>query len=96
MNYRSKPYTITAFKFNIPFVQHEIKWYWELVKTGKVATTYNGQDSYITVYSNNGNIEKAYVGDWVCLNDQGKLFVIDGETFEKCYEVEENDNDNRF
>lgn len=86
-NYKSKPHTVKAFQFNVPFVEHEVDWYWEQVKKGKASTTYNRDGSYISVYSKKGQIERAYIGDWVCLSKQDKLYVIDDKTFKECYEI---------
>ena len=79
----SLPHTIEAFKFS----GHETKppqWFVEAVHTGRASVTINNKDAYITVFSKE-QFEKAFLQDWVCLSDHGKIFVIDNETMKSTF-----------
>jgi len=77
--YFSKPHKIRAFKI----VDMRIKppsWFMDAYKIGKVSVINNVNNKYIIIYNDDG-VRKAFVGDWVCLNDQGNIFPLSDDEF---------------
>lgn len=86
MLYYSKPHTVQAFRFN-PKNKDFPDWFMELLQIGRAQVTINTKDAYICLYSSLGNIEKAYAGDWICLNTAKKVFKITEAEFKESFRV---------
>lgn len=84
MIYRSKPHTIEAFQFTGAKVKPPA-WFLAAYEDGKAMVTLNAQSQYITVFAKDG-AHKAFVGDWVCRNGTGTLFVLGNEELHESFE----------
>lgn len=88
MRYNSRPHTVEAFKFIGKNVVPP-KWFADAVKIGKASVTINLRESYITLFNNKDDMERAYIGHWVCMNNSGKLFRISDDEFISSYYLED-------
>lgn len=79
----SKPHAIRAFKISIPFKNKPApEWLLTAYKQGKASVTCGQKGNYITLYENS-NIVRGYPGQWLCINEQEKLFFLTEEEIEK-------------
>jgi len=79
----SLPHHIEAFQFlknrtEVP------KWFEKAVEIGKAHIVMNNLIESITVFGDSQS-ERAFVNDWVCLSDHGKIFVLDNKSFHKTF-----------
>lgn len=84
--YKSKPNTIEAFRFTNKDRDFP-DWFIKAIHDGRASVTRNKNEQCITIYGDN-QMEKAYLDDFVCLSQWGKIYKLDDETFKQCYEVE--------
>jgi len=82
-NYISLPHRIEAFRFTGSDFKPP-KWFVSAYKIGKVSFTINDKEQYISVFGDN-QFERAYLQDWVCLSDSGKIFVLDDNSFKNTF-----------
>ena len=86
MQYESRPHTVDAFKFTDSCVKPP-QWFVEAIHEGRASVTINSKDRYITLFNTKGDIERAYVGHWICKNTAGKLFRITDDEFKTSYSL---------
>ena len=84
--YISKPQVIEAFQFKPNEPLKFPDWFAENIILGNASFTINSKAQYITIDRKN-QVELAYDGDWVCLSEHGKIFVLDSENFTKYWGV---------
>ena len=83
--YRTKPHTLKyAFKFEADCTFPD--WFTEALHRNRVQVTRNIKDVYISIYSRKGNVERCLEGEWVCMNDFGKIYTITDQEFHQAYE----------
>lgn len=78
--YKSKPHEIDAFQFVSRGTKPE-KWFKQAHEEGRVSITINSKSEHITIYDDDGNFRKAYVGDWICRDDSGQIFPLTHKSF---------------
>ena len=81
MKFKAKPHEIEAFRFDngksrVP------PWFQKLYESGKAMVVMNNKDQYISVETK-GGIHKAFLGDWVCMNKGGTVFVLSNAEIEQ-------------
>lgn len=81
----SKPHKIDGFRFELGGVKPP-KWFVRAHEENRVQVTITKSNQYITIYSSPGNMERADVGDWICMNSAGKIFKITHEERMEAYE----------
>lgn len=85
MKYKSKPHTIRAFQFTLE-IRDFPDWFTEAETLGKASVTRNHKSQFITVYGDRDQVEKAYYGDYVCISEHGKIYVLPEAIFNQYYE----------
>lgn len=85
MRLQSKPHEIEAFRFEERKTKPP-QWFRDAYHTGKVMVTMNNKDQYILIFTKSG-AHKAHMGDWVCRNSEGTLFVLSNTEVEKDFEI---------
>lgn len=83
--YKSKPHNIDAFRFSVKTRAYP-EWFTKAIHEGKASLTINNKSRYISIYGKDQE-EKAYTDDWVCLSNDGKLYVLPDDIFQKYYEA---------
>lgn len=83
--YDSRPHKIRAFQFLGDKTEYP-EWVETFYHKGYISRTKNFNNEYITLYDLNGDVKKAHIGDWVCLNDQGTLFRLSDKEFVDSFE----------
>ena len=82
--YKSVPHEIEAFQFRKDVKVTLPKWFVEAAERNEAQVTMSEKyGDYICIYAReNGRqtqMERAYVGDWICRHANGKIFVLDGQ-----------------
>lgn len=91
MKLKSKPHEIDAFQFTANLKQADYpKWFLEAIAKGKIQVTINDKHQYVSIYSKEGDVRKAYKGDWVCLNSSGVIFPLTDEEIKDSFYVDIN------
>ena len=88
MIFKSKPHTIRAFKFTLD-MQEPPQWFSDAVVRGNAAITIGikgDKKDYIRIY-NLDRGGKAYLGDWICINDAGVIFILSQDELNNAFEV---------
>ena len=88
MQYKSKPHEIRAFQFTDCNLKPP-SWFVDAVHAGKASVTLHFDKPYITLYNNKTDMERAYIGQWICMNNKDKLYRISDDEFREAYIVEE-------
>ena len=78
--YISKPQVIKAVQFKAGWERPQ--WLSDAVRVNHVQVTWNSKNKYVNVYGVN-QVEKAFLDDWVCLTEHGKIFVMSDQDFKK-------------
>lgn len=82
--YVSKPQIINAFQFLGNKTDVPPPWFVDALKHNKIQVTMHEKHGfYISVYGENNHIEKAYINDWICIAEHGKVFVMHDGDFNK-------------
>ena len=80
--YISKPQIVEAFQFEGVNTPTPPEWFYKAMEIGAIQVTLNeNKGQYISVYGEKDHKEKAYVGDWVCRAEHGKIFVMHDKDF---------------
>lgn len=88
MRFRSKPHTIEGFRFRRNGVTDVPEWFIKALETGRVMTTINHKECFVSMYDVHGGCRKAYDGDWVCMNQSGTIFPLTDEEFQRGFEAD--------
>lgn len=75
MLFTSKPHTIEAFQFTGERKTKPPKWVLNAYNSGSLRVIMNEKNNYIIVDNDQGSY-KANIGDWVCINKYGTMFVL--------------------
>ncbi len=75
MKLQSIPHTIDAFRFEGTDTKPP-KWFIEAVTDNQASVTFYGDDKYISIYRDDHSYARAFVGEWICLNEQGTIFKL--------------------
>jgi len=78
----SKPHTINGIKIVLPFKKQAPDWLLLAYKQGRAMATTTPEHKYITLYQGD-NVARGYPGDWLCINQSGKLFFMTQEEIER-------------
>lgn len=84
MIYYTKPHTVEAFRFE-PQKFEPPAWFTEACFNARASVTISPKHNYVTIYTKRGNVERAYEGDWICMNAVGKIFSITNDEFRLAY-----------
>lgn len=89
MQYRSKPHTIEAFQFTLENMKGtEIpEWFEKALTTNTAQLTINHANQYVSLFSPDGGVRKAYIDDWICKSVSGILFPMPEAEFEADFEL---------
>lgn len=86
--FRLKPRTVLAFQwlpddesFTYP------KWFADMIVNGRAYTVDNKDARHIALSNKRGEY-KGLVGDWICKDEYGHIFVVSASTFHDRYEPE--------
>ena len=85
MKYISRPHEIKAFQFLRGAKAPD--WFVDAYHLGKIQMTLDEEkddDNYIVVFGKQ-QTEKAFLTDWVCRADHGKIYVLDDASFRESY-----------
>lgn len=86
-SYVSKPQKIKAFQFDRPDFEKP-DWFVEAMEHSKAfIVLYPKDDPYIIIKSKRGN-PKAFKGDWICINEYGRIFTVPCQEFVDDYKKE--------
>lgn len=90
MQYKSKPHKINAFQFTLENIKKKDlpQWFEDGLVTGLAQITINSKDQYIALYSTDGGVRKAFIGDWICCSVSGVLFPMPEAEFEADFELD--------
>ena len=91
MKYRSKPHTIESFQFTLENMKRATipDWFEKALETNVAQMTINGKDQYVSLYSPDGGVRKAFLDDWICFTRaENILFPLTNESFKKDFELD--------
>lgn len=83
----SQPHEIEAFQFFIG-APAPPEWFVKAVEESRAFVVINNNDQYIIVQTKEG-WHKARVGDWVCINASGTMFVLSDEELRRGFTKKE-------
>jgi hypothetical protein len=83
--FRLKPRTALAFQWlpDDPDFTYP-KWFEDMVVTGRAYAVQNGNERHISLSNKRGEY-KGLVGDWICKDEYGHIFVVSQSTFHERY-----------
>lgn len=86
--FRLTPRTVLAFQW-LPDDENFAypKWYEDMIVTGRAYTVNSGKERHISLSNKRGEY-RGLVGDWICKDEYGHIFVVSQSTFHDRYQPE--------
>jgi len=87
VKYRSRPHDISAFRFEGEKTKAP-EWFYLASEVNKVRVVLNDRERAIYIENQPGDVVKAYLGQWICMDDKGIIFPLPPSEFVRRYHGE--------